>query len=140
MELIIKDFIFCDDIRSEEGRKFSVMGIYSDKLRILPREKELAKYRLPLSTFIRFQKLTQEVTHDYAFNIEITFEKVSLAKIEGNLGFGHENFTVLPINKIEFDLEKSGELVFNLTIVSKNSVILKHSESLKIVIEEVIKS
>lgn len=137
MEVKIKDFIFCDDIRSEIGRKFSIMGIYSDKIRIKTKAQKLQKIRLPLSAFIKLSLASVANGKEFIFDIDISFEEVKVAKLEGELNFGDENFLTLPINRFEMIVEKQGVVKFNLVIKDKGgNAILNHEEALEVVIEE----
>lgn len=138
MEVKAKDFIFCDDIRIEEGKKFSVMGIYTDKIRIIPKVQNIQKYRVPISAFIRFQLLDIKSIGDYRFSITVAFENVELAKIEGQINFGTETISSLPLTRIGLEVEKSGPLSFHVVMKSKeNRVVLDHTEVLNVVIESV---
>ena len=51
----IKDFIFCDDIRTEIGNKHSLMGVYGDDLKFasLPGRPMKWPINKPLGLFIR---------------------------------------------------------------------------------------
>lgn len=139
MSIVVKDFIFCDDIRNEEGRKFSLMGIYADKLKITPKNKgaeSIQKFRIPISLFIRFKALLKEHNQEYRFTIEVDFEKTSIAKIEGTIHFQEESLATLPLARIEYGFEKSGNLNFKLTMKDTNeNLVLNHEEALKITIE-----
>lgn len=142
MEVLIKDFIFCDDIRNEEGRKFSIMGVYTDKLKIMTKTPDsLKKIRLPLSIFIRLHRLVDTKDRDFNFEILVDFEKTNLAKIEGTVNFGEEKYSTIPIKRMEFDFDKPGILTLKMTMRDKsNRVLFKYEESLKIVIEEASKA
>lgn len=137
MEVIVKDFIFCDDIRIEEGSKYSLMGIYADKLKLMPRAQNIKKFKLPISAFIRFQNLLDKKNQSYDFNISISFENSNLANIEGSINFGEEQYSTLPITRIEFQVEKSGPLNFHVRLKKKDNTVLDYAETLNIIVESV---
>lgn len=137
MDITIKDFIFCDDIRSEEGRKFSIMGVYADRLRVLPKAPGLTKFRLPISAYIRFESSENVRSKAFDFLIDVTFDETSIARIEGELNFGGEKFSTLPIAGIELKIEKPGALNFRLEVFGKDKQsVMKYSEALNVVIEQ----
>lgn len=136
MKILVKDFIFCDDIRFEEGRKFSIMGTYGDKLKITPKSSEIKKFRIPISTFIRFEQIEIPKKHDFQFRIEVSFDNASVAIMDGGLNFNEEKFLNLPLNRIEFEFDKSGSLNYNVTMKdNQGTVVLSYQEALNIIIE-----
>lgn len=138
MEISVKDFIFCDDIRHEEGRKLSIMGIYGDKLRIMPKSADFQKFRLPISIFIRFKSSVASKGQEFKFDIQVDFEKINLAKIEGAINFGAEKYPTLPIKRMEFDFDKSGTLSFKVSMKNKeNKEVLTYEETINVVIEPI---
>jgi hypothetical protein len=137
MEVTVKDFIFCDDIRTEEGKKYSVMGVYADKMRITLRNPQIQKLRVPISSFIRLETKANTKNQNYSFELSVKFNNADCAKAEGNLNFGEENFLILPITRLEFELTKSGILNFALTIKSKDRIILVYEEVLNVILERI---
>lgn len=133
MSVSVKDFIFCDDIRTELGNKFSLMGIYGDRIVLTPNDPAQKEFRLPLSSFIRFQgSLASE--KEYTFSIVIDFEGQSVAEIKGTFSFHKRGIIAVPVQKIEFSVSQTGTLKFALEVFDKENRILDHSADLQIIL------
>ena len=131
MSIKIKDFIFCDDLRTEVGNKFSVMGIYGDRVRVeLPKE-DIKEIRLPISILARFERLASN-SKNYEFEMKIRFEEQDLAKIDGNFAFKESAIVTIPFPRMDFQFENSGKLNINFLIKEGGKVALEHLESIAI--------
>ena len=116
MSIKLKDFIFCDDLRTEVGNKFSAMGIYGDRVRVeLPKE-DIKEIRLPISILARFEKLASN-SKNYDFEMKIRFEEQDLAKIDGNFAFKESAIVTIPFPRMDFQFENSGKLNINFVIM-----------------------
>lgn len=131
MSIKVKDFIFCDDLRTEIGNKFSVMGIYGDRVRVeLPKE-DIKEIRLPISILARFERLAANAKN-YDFEMKIRFEEQDLAKIDGNFAFKESAIVTIPFPRMDFQFENSGKLHIKFVIKEGGKVALEHQESIAI--------
>lgn len=73
--MVIVDYIFCDDIRTEQLNKHSLMGVFNDLIRIqVPQHAEI-KWPIPLRLccFLRFrvgadEEIPDSFSFDYLMN------------------------------------------------------------------------
>lgn len=132
MSLKIKDFIFCDDIRSEFGNKFSLMGIYGDRIKVNVKSEAPKVVKLPISLMLRFLQEGLE-QKDYNFDLKIVFADKELATMQGTFSSGSSPVISIPLAKIDFMFESSGELNFDFAI--KHGDVAELEFSAKIYIE-----
>jgi hypothetical protein len=137
MKVILKDFLVCDDIRIEQGNKFSIMGLYGDRIIISPKNSEQKEFNLPLSFMVRIQKLSEEIKNECDFKIDISFKDKDLIKIDGKFQFAGRSVATLPIKTIGFLFKESGTLSLKLGVFANGSTIIEHTEHLLISIVEV---
>jgi len=135
MDLKVKDVILCDDIRIEQGNKFSLMGLYGDRVRITTKSDEVKAIRLSLSLMLRLEQPTIN-RKEYSFDLKIAFANQEMALVNGTFSFGDNMIASVPFNRLEFQFENSGELKFEFVIKDKNVKVLEHTETFSI---EIIK-
>jgi hypothetical protein len=93
--MLIVDYIFCDDIRTEQLNKHSLMGVFNDLIRRqVPQQAEI-KWPIPLRLccFLRFRvgpvdEIPDSFSFDYLMNgkqiIEAGMVKGSLTNVKRN--------------------------------------------------------
>lgn len=129
----VKDFLFCDDIRMETRNKLSIMGLYGDRIVVLPKQ-EKKEIKLPLSILIRL-KANAKIEKEVNFSLKITFEDKDIAGIEGQATFGETSVLPIPIKRLDFQFVNSGTLKFVLSISQNDQKITEHTETLSIVFD-----
>ena len=133
----VKDFIFCDDVRTEIGRKFSIIGAYSDKFKITPGNTEQNKFRVFVSVFIKFYRDESEQDQTFDMKVEMFFAGEKLVEADGHIDFSTKRYVSIPVNRIELIVEKTEPFEFHILLKRKGSgeVALDHRESLQVVLE-----
>lgn len=84
----IIDYIFCDDIRTEQLNKSSLMGVYNDRVRIQVAQGAEIKWPLALRLccFVRFKiDKTDEVPDSFTFEYLMNGQPLGIGPISGPL-------------------------------------------------------
>jgi len=111
----VKDVIVCDDIRTEISNKFTLVGIYFDKIRV--NSTDGGQIKLPLNMksalMIRLTLLESDIfPQDFAIRYHINNE--TIARIEGNVTVEPNNKSLnLPI-MVPIQVKSFGVLDFDL--------------------------
>lgn len=130
------DALFCDDIRIEINNKFSLMGLYNDRI-VYPNTTSFPIITR-LAALLRFSLDKKELTiSNFKFNYFLN-EK-SILELQGQIQLPPaQRFANLVIQAEGLKLEQ-GELGYSITIYDeKNEEIFKKNEkcALKIITEE----
>ncbi len=130
------DALFCDDVRFEANNKFSLMGLYNDRM-VYPRGTSFPIVTR-LAVVLRFSFQENEITtNNFKFNYFL--DKNSILELSGQIQISSSHqFANLVINAEGLKLEL-GELGYSIVIYNeKNEEIFKKNEkcALKIITEE----
>lgn len=112
---MLLDFLVCDDVRTEVGDKFTLVGIYGNTIRL---DLQGAEAKWPvlipkLGFFVRTGPVTS-FTPDH-FSLSFTFNGSQIAKFEGELKVADPaGPIILAVVASPFPVHGSGELRFNL--------------------------
>ena len=127
MKLI--DVIFCDDIRKEANNKYSLMGLYNDKIIFKLPTPNPVQETIPimqLGLFLRFELLPEETRpNKYAFKYFMNEEKI--IDIYGDLQLSSDQ-NILVINLITQALPlKEGNLGYTLELFKDENNFFKYT-------------
>lgn len=131
MEIFVqlKDVLVCDDIRYELGNKFSLNGLYADKIKF-SRRGEGIKFpiMLRLGLMIRLA-LEEKEAFPPEFIVEYKLNGEQIAKVEGNLNViqPDESFLSIPM-VLNLQIAKFGVLNFNLSFLKDGKIINEFKE------------
>ena len=125
----LKDFIICDDIRTEINNKLSLMGIYNDALNFSVPEKLVDKWPkvIHLGFFIRFDlECIEELKNIGKFVLEAKInDKINFQAEQIFDGIIHENH---PLNQMvisvvfdQVNIYSTGEMELSLSVYKKNN-------------------
>lgn len=124
----IKDVIFCDDIRRELNNKFSLMGLYSDRIVIRSRPESEVKWpvTLQLATLIRIELEKTDLFDRFEFRYlnnekELVMIEGAASPKKGQSFFNINLVAQLPIEK--------GPFGFRITIFNRDSVVFEETQS-----------
>lgn len=131
----LRDIIFCDDIRNEINNKFSLMGIYADKIVFKFNSLESEKWPLPvkLCLLMRVQAEANDPLVDlFTFSFLLNGKKTDLLNGEVKMEPGQHLMTLniiadgLPVEKgtlgFELKLYSKGNEVFSVTEMTSLNV------------------
>jgi hypothetical protein len=112
----IKDVIVCDDIRSELANKFSLMGLYFNRIVIEPKGEAIKfPILLKLGLMIRLNGEDADA-FPQDFEIKYLLNNQQIAKVEGRLeltNVRNKKELILPI-VVNLPITGYGKLDFNL--------------------------
>ncbi|MFA6036880.1 MAG: hypothetical protein WC748_02005 [Legionellales bacterium] len=119
----LTDIIFCDDIRIELNNKFSLMGVYNDKI-IFHAQNSTIKFPLPLklALFLRF-KLDVEDEHPENFEFIYFMNREEILKINGDIK-SNDDTVLLALAHQTLPLKK-GELNFSIKLLKNNKTLFQ---------------
>jgi len=127
----ILDFVLCDDIRREEGKKSSLMGVYGDGITLtLPPGAMPTQGRqigLRLGIFVRVALEDEDSLPD-RFNIQILNGTDEVAKFEGQIGIKERpRILTFPLMANPLPIPGQCQLTFKATFSSGDATILEHA-------------
>ncbi|GHU73678.1 hypothetical protein FACS189450_13910 [Spirochaetia bacterium] len=121
-------FLICDDVRSEVGNKFSLMGLYSNSINFNVTPLQAGKWpkTLKLGIFIRLDIENDSDKKDTRkFKIEYTLNNETNVLIEGDIDISSQK-DVREINIAgvinQLLVKGVGETSFKLTLYNKDNV------------------
>jgi hypothetical protein len=123
MALRISSLLFCDDIRNEEGKKLSLMGLYNEKI-VFGSAGAAIKWPVPtrLATFIRLDMLATDPKPD-TFKFELLLNGKVLVQVEGRITVPkHATMANLSIKGEGVPLQP-GSLGIKLTLIADGKMI-----------------
>jgi hypothetical protein len=130
------DFIICDDIRKEMGNKFSLAGIYNERIRLEAKDISAIKFPLPfrLGVFVRLLLgvVDQNAFDDLVFVLDVKFNGEQLfradATTEPRRDDQKQNLIIgIPFMANFLLLKGPGKIQFNLVAKSAGKEILQFS-------------
>jgi len=137
----VRDFIVCDDIRQEIGRKHTIVGVYDESIEFFVPRAEAGKWpkALKLGFFIRVRFEEKDQLPD-KFSLHVVFENSDEQLIgEGKLDIGSKtrkrNLNIVLVHN-RFPLPKQSTMKFNLRFYNQEKQIFKISPSSGIRIAE----
>ena len=124
----LKDFIICDDIRTEINNKFSLIGVYNDALNFSAPKESIDKWPkvVHLGFFIRFDlESIEELKSIGKFILEAKIDnKINFHAEQIFNGIIHENH---PLNQMvisvvfdQVNIYSTGEMELSLSVYNKN--------------------
>jgi len=119
MKLI--DFIVCDDIREEVSGKQTIVGVYSDLILHLSKNKPSWPLKMKLGFFLRF-KIEKEDQLPDSFIFDALNGDNVIATSSGNLNplpNGTE-YVVMPLIHGNFPIQMAGKINFKITFKKDN--------------------
>lgn len=126
------DYIIAEDIRFETGNRFSVMGIYSDKIRLNLPDDVQWPVLLKFGVFIRLEIEDSDVIPN-RFVLKVGHNNNNIAQMNGNIGFKASVRTIsLPLVIHPFPLPSYGTIQFNFEIYKNDELLNSISQSLEI--------
>jgi len=133
MKLI--DALFCDDIRLEVSKKFSLMGLYTDRIVFQANNNAAIQWpaRIRLAILLRFQ-LEEKEQHPDKFEFEYFLNNESIFTIQGEITAektqSHSNLSITT-EGIPLEL---GNLGYSIKLYSNNILLIttKNMNALKI--------
>lgn len=134
MGLTVKDFFICDDIRTEVGNKFSLMGLYADRIVITPFNGSHKEFRLPLSAMIRVLATDDLLGSEIVFKIAISFEGNKLADIDGKVDLNNRNIATINLQRFDLQLSHSGTLEHSFKFFIKDNEVLNYANKMTVVV------
>lgn len=126
------DYIIAEDIRFELGNKLSIMGIYSEEIRLnLPDDTQWpVPFRFGI--FIRLKIEESDVTPN-RFVLNVDHNDNNIAQINGNIGIMASVRTIsLPLVINPFPLPGYGTVRFNFEIYNNEDLLSSEIHELKI--------
>ena len=127
--------IFCDDIRQEINNKFSLIGLYNDRIVFINKKSEITwPQPINLSVFLRFSVDKNKELPD-AFEFEYHLNKTPIVKINGqlNIDIKNESQFQLAINRVYIPLEP-GYLGFSIKLYSHKKILFSEVKEAALVI------
>lgn len=120
----IIDFIIAEDVRNEIGNKYSLMGIFSEKV-FLPKPPPniTGPIAFRLGLFIRIDKENSPILPD-SIKVEILHDGNLILPIVGPVGHKSESpFVVIVATASAIPLPGPGTLSFNLELLANAKII-----------------
>lgn len=128
----IIDYIIAEDIRFETGNKFSVMGIYSDEIKLVLPSDITWPIPFRFGVFIRVEIENSDVPPN-RFVLKIDVDEKDIARMEGNIEFKESVRTIsLPLVISPFPLPGYGGIRFIFEIYNNDELVSSESHSLQI--------
>jgi hypothetical protein len=129
----LKDFIICDDIRTEANNKFSLMGVYNDALNFSVPKKNTDKWPkvVHLGFFIRLDiESIEELKSIGKFVLEATINKKINFQAEQIFDeIIHENHPlhqmVISVVFDQVNIYSTGEMELSLSVYNKNNGLIE---------------
>ncbi len=129
--MIITDFIVCDDIRSELGSKFSLMGIYANDIKFSKVPDEAWPIAFRLSCFIRLVNSLKP--KKYKFEIKVMFDGNELVQAEGEAPLsGDVTIVNLPVVFPLVNIPSTGDMSIEFKLRSGKKLIVEQKKVMKI--------
>lgn len=128
----ILDFIIAEDIRFEAGNKFSIMGIYSEEIRLnLPEDIQWPiPYRFGI--YIRLEVEDSDV-YPNRFILKVGHNDTIDAQFDGNIEFIVSTHTIsIPLVIFPFPLPSYGIFRFDFEIYKDESLLITETQKLNI--------
>jgi hypothetical protein len=126
------DYIIAEDIRFETGNKFSVMGIYSDEIKLgLPSD---IQWPIPFrfGIFIRVEIENSDVVPN-RFVLKVDHDEKNIAQMDGNIEFKGSVRTIsLPLVISPFPLPGYGNIRFVFEIYKDKELLNSEIHALQI--------
>lgn len=126
------DYIISEDIRFETGNKISVMGIYTDEIRLsLPDD---IQWPIPFrfGVFIRL-KIEESDLIPNRFVLKVDHNDNNIAQMDGNIEIKASARTIsLPLVINPFPLPGYGTIQFNFEIYNNEDLLNSETHELKI--------
>ena len=131
MKLI--DFIICDDIRTELGNKFSLMGIYEDAINFNVSANESGKWPkvIRIGFFIRIKTENYEVLRINKFKLNINYNDKIKTISEGILRLDiNKSPQVIRLVLViqQFAFENSGFMSASIELIDKTGQVINNFE------------
>jgi hypothetical protein len=130
----IIDFIIAEDIRFESGNKFSVMGIFSNDIRLSLPDNVQWPFPYRFGIFVRVQiEGSDELPTRFVMNINHGGEHV--AKMDGVIESSDKKsvgILTLPLVMSPFPLPGFGTMLFNMDIFHNERLLLSGQHSIGI--------
>ncbi len=136
MAIRISSLLFCDDVRNEEGKKLSLMGLYNEKIVFEAPPGQELKWPLSarLATFIRLEMLATDPRPE-DFKFELLLNGKVLIQIDGKIKVQqHATMANLSIKGEGVPLSP-GNLGCKLTLIGNGKVILDEQIPTALVID-----
>jgi hypothetical protein len=116
----VLDFIICDDVRPEQLNKFSLMGLYNDRIAITVADKATAKWPfvMSLGLYVRLGS-SEKLPPAFDFNVEFFMNEKKLGSIAVPVMTSSELMAAIPIRIPQFPLTEEGNLKFSLRAKKK---------------------
>ena len=136
MQLV--DFILCDDIRSEQFNKVSLMGLYNEALNIEYQDLNAIKFPIgvKLGVYIRFRidkddKLKKDESLLFSLAVRANNLSDELVKVEGRFNYDNElsPFIAIPLVLPPIPVKGEGKLTFDFNI---NNCSFKHDFEIRL--------
>lgn len=125
MALKISSLLFADDVRNEEGKKLSLMGLYNEKI-VFGSAGMPVKWPVStrLATFIRVEMLATDAKPD-AFKFELLLNGKVLVQVDGKISVPkHSTMVNLSIKGDGVPLQP-GNLGVKLTLSADGKPVLE---------------
>lgn len=112
----VHDLIVAEDIRSEQGNKHSIMGVFSDAMTINVPANAQGTIALRLAFFLRLEIMASD-PDSFKFEFAIFLDETHISGFEGMAGKGPgegDGLIVLPLVANIIQVPGPGELRFDL--------------------------
>lgn len=120
------DILFCDDIRFETKNKFSLMGLYNDRMVYPPKVQWPIPARLAI--LLRFTLEEKENLPSY-FEFKYYTKEKNIAEVKGTISTNsHDKFTQLIINADGLQLTQ-GDLGYEITLFDEQNNKIFHQRN-----------
>lgn len=134
MKLI--DFIIAEDIRFEAGNKFSIMGIYSEEIRITLPEDVQWPLLFRFGIFIRLELEASDVIPS-RFVLNVNHNNNNIAQLSGEIELKDRVQTLtLPLVINPFPMPGFGTIQFNLEMHKDEKKLIEKTHSLQVILEK----
>jgi len=119
----ITDYIIAEDIRTETGNKFSIMGIYCEEVRLNFPDNIQWPVPYRFGVYIRL-KIEDSDEFPNRFVLKVDHNNNTVAQIDGNIEFIESMHTIsLPFVIQPFPLPGFGTLRFNFEIYKDENLL-----------------
>lgn len=126
----LRDIVFCDDLRTEINNKFSLMGIYADRIVFKFENAEAERWPLPVKLCLVLRILVDEKDPDvdfFVFNFKLNGKATE--PLSGDVKIRPEQ-SLITLNIVIDGLPvEKGVLGFDLKLLSKDKEVFSVSEN-----------